>query len=153
MTPTWLTISLAVLTLLGTLSGALGAQLIASKRARDLAKGEQAARREEQTYQDRREVYTKLLVACGLIRPAALAAGGPADAEAVLSGLRDAGITVELTSPELTDAIESLLASAERTASLASREGPSRPATVEAHTEYQTAVSDLRTRMLDHLNR
>jgi hypothetical protein len=153
MTPIWLTILLAVLTVLGTLSGALGAQLIASKRAHELAKGEQAARREEQTYQDRREVYTKLLVAGGLIRPAVLAAGDPAVAEPVLTGLRDTGITVELTSPELTDGIETLLDTAERVVSLVLREGPSTPTATEAYAEYQTTFRDLRTRMLDHLNR
>ncbi|WP_090005576.1 hypothetical protein [Lentzea albidocapillata] len=144
MTPIWVTMLVAVLSVFG----ALGAQWLNTMRAFRLAEIERRAKREERHQQNREDTYAKFLVAARALRPALRSGTG----EAALAALRDAAAYIELNAPELADrALAAVLDSGERWAELVLTSPPTAPVIKEADEEFHQAVRAMRDLMRNDL--
>lgn len=147
VTPIWLTIVVAVL----SVSGALASQWLASLRAYRLATVERDFRREERDRQNREDTFAKFLVAARAIPPIVVAAD-ETSAESALAALRDAAAYIELNAPEVADgSLSGVLDAAQRLRAVALANSPSVPVVQEAQREYLDKLSALRNRMRDDL--
>lgn len=143
MTPIWVTIVVAVCTAVLSLTGALGAQLLASSRAYRLATMERDDRRTDRDREDRKETFARFLVAARAFPPPQSA--DPAAILTALSAIKDAAAYVELDAPLIADRrMPTVLAAATRLYTLLTTHGPSGAAVDEARQEYLAAVHDLR---------
>lgn len=144
MTPIWLTIVVAVL----SVSGALTAQWIASARAYRLAMIERETRRAEHNRQSREDAYTKFLAAARAIKPARLPTADGSSTESASTALREAAAHIELYSPDLAEGpLAVALTAAERLRTLSLEMSPSASVVSEAEHEYDEALGKLRRAM------
>lgn len=149
VTPIWLTIVVAVL----SVSGALAAQWLASSRAYRLALIERETRRAERDRQSREDAYTKFLAAARAIKPGKQPTADPSATESASTALREAAAHIELYSPDLAEGpLAVALAAAERLLTLPLAMSPSAPAVREAEREFDEALAKLRRAMHSDLD-
>jgi hypothetical protein len=152
-TPAWLTLTVAVITLVGSLGGALAGQLIAGNRAIKLAniqrehrRDEEADKRREESRRLREEAHASLLAAARALLPA-LNRASRADTEPALAALRQAASYVEVRAPHLVDKLAKVMTAAEDLAAVAPSTRIATAVRTEAETTYEAAVTALRSAM------
>jgi hypothetical protein len=144
VTPIWVTVLVAVLSVFG----ALGAQWLSSLRTYRLAGIERDAKREERHQQNREDTYAKFLVAARALPPVLRTGVDPEAGETCLNSLRDAAAYIELNAPELADGPSAaVLDAAERWRNLTLTNSLAAPVVAEAGTAFHDAVSALRELM------
>lgn len=147
VTPIWLTIVVAVL----SVGGALASQWLASLRAYRLATIERDFQREDRDRRNREDAFAKFLVAARAI-PSTVVAVDETSAESALAALRDAAAYIELNAPEVADGpLGGVLDAAQRLRAVALANSRSVPVFQEVEREYLDALSALRNRMRDDL--
>lgn len=147
VTPIWLTIVVAVL----SVSGALAAQWLAGSRAYRLAVIERDFRREDRDRQNREDAFAKFLVAARAVPPI-MAAADEAAAESALAALRDAAAYIELNASDVADGpLGAVLQAAQRLRAVVPANSHPVPLVQEARREYLDALSALRNRLRDDL--
>ncbi|XVV00729.1 hypothetical protein ACQPW3_25270 [Actinosynnema sp. CA-248983] len=138
MTPIWPTIVVAALTSVLALVGALGSQWLTANRADRRLALERDVRLADRNRQSREDAYAKFLTAAR-----AFPAG-----DAALTSLEDAAAYIELHAPTIADGpMTATLDAARRLSTLLQGTPGTSPVVLEARTEYQTALRELRDRM------
>ncbi|WP_394617173.1 hypothetical protein JNUCC0626_47485 [Lentzea sp. JNUCC 0626] len=148
MTPIWVTVLVAVISLFAALS----AQWVSGVNQRKLALIDRDTKRDERRLQAREEACAKFLVAARALQSAARAG---ADLDAVdgrLTVVREAAAFVELHAPELADGpLPAVLTAAGRWHSLQLGHPAASPVVKEADAEFEQALVKLRDLMRESL--
>ncbi|ANZ35934.1 hypothetical protein BBK82_07415 [Lentzea guizhouensis] len=148
MTPIWVTVLVAVISLFAALS----AQWVSGVNQRKLAVIDRDAKRDERQLQSREDACAKFLVTVRAFQSAARAGADPDALEGRLNTLREAAAFVELHAPKLADGpLTAVLTAASRWYSLLLNHSVTSPVIRETDGDFDQALVTLRDLMREEL--
>ncbi|MBB5977297.1 hypothetical protein [Kribbella solani] len=150
MNPTWLTIVVAVIGVLGTLS----AGWLTGRRADRATNADRAARQLEEERSLKRATYADVLRTARTLDRRVAASRSATELDDVLEQLLSAASHVELLSPELASGLLSTVIDlAERLVDLAKRRPATNEVIDETRADYTSALDDLTHRLHTEISR